>query len=133
MGLCVQKKNSEWLSRSFGHHNDQRNDYNVSVKSLLCHRVLKTKTKNIKASSEFTFLLILASLRKLIQAKENNLILICDEITSGFRINGTGAYKKIGFKPDIVVYGKGLGNGFPITAIVAKKKIIALTELSPTK
>ena len=32
-----------------------------------------------------------------------------------------GAYKKIGFKPDIVVYGKGLGNGFPITAIVGKK------------
>ena len=62
--------------------------------------------------------------------KENNLILICDEITSGFRINGTGAYKKIGFKPDIVVYGKGLGNGFPITAIVAKKKIINKAQKS---
>ena len=53
--------------------------------------------------------------------KENDLILICDEITSGFRISNSGAYKKIGFKPDIVVYGKGLGNGFPITAIVGKK------------
>lgn len=56
--------------------------------------------------------------------KKNNLILICDEITSGFRISNTGAYKKIGFNPDIVVYGKGLGNGFPITAIVGKKKIM---------
>ena len=55
--------------------------------------------------------------------KENDLILICDEITSGFRISNSGAYKKIGFKPDIVVYGKGLGNGFPITAIVGKKKL----------
>ena len=56
--------------------------------------------------------------------KKNNLILICDEITSGFRISNTGAYKKIGFTPQIVVYGKGLGNGFPITAIVGKKKIM---------
>jgi glutamate-1-semialdehyde 2,1-aminomutase len=56
--------------------------------------------------------------------KANNLILICDEITSGFRISNTGAYKKIGFNPEIVVYGKGLGNGFPITAIVGKKKVM---------
>ena len=56
--------------------------------------------------------------------KKNNLILICDEITSGFRISKTGAYKKIGFDPDIVVYGKGIGNGFPITAVVGKKKIM---------
>lgn len=56
--------------------------------------------------------------------KVNNLILICDEITSGFRISNTGAYKKIGFNPEIVVYGKGLGNGFPITAIVGKKKVM---------
>lgn len=39
---------------------------NINVVSILN----KTKTRNIKASSEFTFLLILASLRKLIQAKE---------------------------------------------------------------
>ena len=56
--------------------------------------------------------------------QQNGLVLICDEITSGFRISNTGSYKKIGFKPDIVVYGKGLGNGFPITAIVGKKHIM---------
>jgi len=56
--------------------------------------------------------------------KKNKLVLICDEITTGFRISNTGAYKKIGFKPDIVVYGKGLGNGFAISAILGKKKIM---------
>ena len=61
-----------------------------------------------------------ANVNKICKEK-NDLILICDEITSGFRISNSGAYKKIGFKPDIVVYVKGLGNGFPITAIVGKK------------
>ena len=56
--------------------------------------------------------------------KKNNIILICDEITTGFRISNTGAYKKIGFNPELVVYGKGLGNGFPITAVVGKKDIM---------
>ena len=56
--------------------------------------------------------------------KKKNLILICDEITSGFRISKTGAYSKVGFNPDLVVYGKGLGNGFAISAVVGKKKIM---------
>ena len=62
--------------------------------------------------------------------KKKNLILICDEITSGFRISETGAYKKVGFKPDLIVYGKGLGNGFAISAIVGKKKIMRNSEKS---
>ena len=62
--------------------------------------------------------------------KKNNLILICDEITSGFRISNTGAYKKIGFNPQLVVYGKGLGNGFPITAVVGKEKVMNYAKKS---
>ena len=33
-------------------------------------------------------------------------------------------YKKVNLKPDIVVYGKALGNGYPISAIVGKKEIM---------
>ena len=33
-----------------------------------------------------------------------------------------GIYKQLNIKPDIVVYGKGLGNGYPISCIVGKKK-----------
>ena len=32
-----------------------------------------------------------------------------------------GIYKQVKLKPDIVVYGKALGNGYPISAIVGKK------------
>ena len=62
--------------------------------------------------------------------KKNDLILICDEITTGFRISNTGAYKKIGFNPDIAVYGKGIGNGFPITAVVGKKQVMESAKKS---
>ncbi len=54
--------------------------------------------------------------------KKNNVCLIVDEVTTGWRENIGGIYKKIGLKPDIVIYGKALGNGYAISAIVGKKK-----------
>jgi|MDTC01.1.fsa_nt_gb glutamate-1-semialdehyde 2,1-aminomutase len=52
------------------------------------------------------------------------ICLIIDEITSGWRERTGGIYKKVGLKPDIVVYGKALGNGYAISAIVGKKKFM---------
>ena len=57
-------------------------------------------------------------------AKKNNLIIISDEITSGWRVTDGGVYKINNFKPDIVVYGKALGGGFAISAVVGKKNIM---------
>ncbi len=54
--------------------------------------------------------------------EKENICLIVDEITTGWREGLGGIYKKIGLKPDIVVYGKALGNGYAISAIVGKKK-----------
>jgi glutamate-1-semialdehyde 2,1-aminomutase len=54
--------------------------------------------------------------------KKNKICLIIDEITSGWRSSVGGIYKQLNIKPDIVVYGKGLGNGYPISCIVGKKK-----------
>jgi glutamate-1-semialdehyde 2,1-aminomutase len=51
-------------------------------------------------------------------------ILIFDEISSGFRDRLGGAYTRFGVEPDMVVYGKALGNGFPIAAIVGRKEIM---------
>lgn len=56
--------------------------------------------------------------------KTNNICLIIDEITSGWRNTIGGVYKKFGFKPDIVVYGKGIGNGYAISCIVGKNKYL---------
>tara|TARA_X000000950_G_scaffold258053_1_gene325070 strand:+ start:5756 stop:7060 length:1305 start_codon:yes stop_codon:yes gene_type:complete len=54
----------------------------------------------------------------------NNVCLIVDEITSGWRNTIGGVYKKFGLKPDIVIYGKGIGNGYAISCIVGKKKYL---------
>ena len=56
--------------------------------------------------------------------KKNKICLIVDEITTGWRETLGGVYKKIGLKPDIVIFGKGLGNGYPISCILGKKKYL---------
>ncbi|MDA9598734.1 aminotransferase class III-fold pyridoxal phosphate-dependent enzyme [Candidatus Pelagibacter sp.] len=60
--------------------------------------------------------------------KKKKIILIVDEITSGWRDCKGGIYKKIGLNPDIVVYGKALGNGFAISAVIGKKKIMDIAQ-----
>lgn len=57
-------------------------------------------------------------------SREKGIVVIVDEITSGWRMTDGGVYKLNKFTPDIVVYGKGMGNGFAISAILGKKKIM---------
>lgn len=70
----------------------------------------------------------LAEIQKL--AKEKNIITIVDEITSGWRMTDGGVYKLNGFEPDIVVYGKAMGNGYAISAIVGKKEVMDVAQES---
>jgi len=51
-------------------------------------------------------------------------VLIFDEVTSGFRINLGGIHLTYGVEPDIAVFGKALGNGYPIAAIIGKKEVM---------
>lgn len=60
--------------------------------------------------------------------KQNNALLIFDEIISGFRINIGGAQKQFNVKPDISCFGKGMANGYPLSAVVGSKKIMKLME-----
>ena len=57
-------------------------------------------------------------------AKKNNSVLIFDEITSGWRVTPGGAHKLMKVDPDLVVYGKTIANGIPMSAIVGKKEIM---------
>jgi len=61
-------------------------------------------------------------------ANKYNSVLIFDECTSGFRQTYGGLYKKYKIIPDIVTYGKAIGNGYAITAIVGKSKIMNACE-----
>ena len=54
---------------------------------------------------------------------KNNIILIFDEIVSGFRSKNGSVQNNFKIKPDITIMGKVLGGGFPIGAIGLTKKI----------
>lgn len=56
------------------------------------------------------------------------VILIFDEIISGFRINIGGAQKEYGVTPDLSCFGKAMANGYPLSAVVGSKKIMVLME-----
>ena len=56
--------------------------------------------------------------------KKNGIVLIFDECTSGFRETYGGMHLKYKIIPDIAVFGKAIGNGFAINAIIGKKKIM---------
>ena len=57
-------------------------------------------------------------------ATKNNIVLIFDECTTGFREVFGGLHKKYKINPDLAIFGKALGNGFAITAIIGKKNIM---------
>jgi glutamate-1-semialdehyde aminotransferase/spore coat polysaccharide biosynthesis protein SpsF (cytidylyltransferase family) len=58
----------------------------------------------------------------------NGVVLIFDEIISGFRINMGGAQLEYGVKPDLSCFGKAMANGYPLSAIVGPRKIMKLME-----
>lgn len=51
-------------------------------------------------------------------------VLIFDEVTSGFRMNPAGIHMNYGVEPDIAIFGKAIGNGYPISIIIGKRKIM---------
>ncbi len=61
--------------------------------------------------------------------RKNGIVLIFDEVITGFRVALGGAQELFGVKPDLTILGKILGGGFPIGAFGGKKEIMDL--LSP--
>ncbi len=64
------------------------------------------------------------------QAEKHGILLIFDEITIGWRLIFGGAHLLYGVNPDIAVFSKSLGNGFPIAAIVGTRN--AMTAANST-
>ncbi|AIF83087.1 glutamate-1-semialdehyde aminotransferase [Candidatus Nitrososphaera evergladensis SR1] len=69
----------------------------------------------------------LSDVRKITQ--QNDVVLIFDEVVTGFRLALGGAGEFFGIKPDIATFAKALGNGFPIGAIAGRKEI--MQQLAP--
>ncbi len=56
---------------------------------------------------------------------EYGIVMIMDEVKTGFRIAPGGAQEYFGVQGDLVTYAKAMGNGFPIAAIGGKEEVMA--------
>ena len=68
----------------------------------------------------------LHKVRKL--ATDNNIVLIFDECTSGFRQTFGGLHKEFGVEPDMAMFGKALGNGYAITATIGRREVMEAAQ-----
>lgn len=61
-------------------------------------------------------------------ATQKNIVLIFDECSSGFRETFGGVFKKFNVEPDMVMFGKTLGNGYALTAVVGRKSVMEAAQ-----
>lgn len=61
-------------------------------------------------------------------ATNRGIVLIFDECTSGFRQTFGGLHKMYGVEPDMAVFGKAMGNGYGITAVIGKRGIMEAAQ-----
>tara|TARA_B100000767_G_scaffold117107_1_gene111798 strand:+ start:622 stop:1914 length:1293 start_codon:yes stop_codon:yes gene_type:complete len=77
--------------------------------------------RNIKPQNNF-----LQKVRNICNKKK--IILIFDECTSGYRQNMGGIHLKFKVNPDMAIFGKALGSGYAINAIIGKRNIMRKAE-----
>jgi glutamate-1-semialdehyde 2,1-aminomutase len=100
----------------------QYNDLDALEKIVAVHKddlaaIIMEPVRNYLPQSDF-----LHGARAL--AEENGSVFIFDEISSGFRMNTGGAHLLYNVIPDIAVFSKALGNGYPIAAIIGISKVM---------
>lgn len=61
-------------------------------------------------------------------ATKKGIVLVFDECTSGFRETFGGIYQKYGVEPDLAMYGKTLGNGYALTAVVGRRSVMEAAQ-----
>ena len=100
------------------------NDYAELVSLVSQHKVGVIKmevSRNSKPKESF-----LQKVREF--ATENGIVLIFDECTSGFRQTFGGLHKLYGVEPDMAMFGKALGNGYAITAIIGRREVMEAAQ-----
>jgi glutamate-1-semialdehyde 2,1-aminomutase len=56
------------------------------------------------------------------------IVLVFDEIVTGFRLAWGGAQERYGVVADLVCYGKVIGGGYPVSAVVGKRELLQLAD-----
>ena len=59
---------------------------------------------------------------------EHGAVFVFDETITGFRFSNGGAQEYFGVVPDLATFGKGLANGYPVSAVAGKAEIMCLME-----
>lgn len=63
---------------------------------------------------------------------ENDILLVFDEVVTGFRLSYGGAQAYYGVTPDLCTLGKAIGGGFPLSAIAGSEEVMALFDRNQT-
>ena len=95
------------------------NDFNALKNIVSKHKigVIKMEVKrNEEPKNDF--------LKKVRNLANKKIVLIFDECTSGFRETFGGLHKKYNVNPDLAIFGKALGNGYAINAIIGNKSVM---------
>ncbi len=61
-------------------------------------------------------------------AHKNGALLVFDETITGFRFSNGGAQELFGVTPDLATFGKGLANGYPVSALAGRADVMKLME-----
>ena len=61
-------------------------------------------------------------------AHKNNALFILDETVTGFRYSLGGAQELFGVMPDLATFGKGMTNGYPLSAVVGSNEVMQKVE-----
>ncbi|MFB6160710.1 MAG: aspartate aminotransferase family protein [Haloferacaceae archaeon] len=83
--------------------------------------ILEPVMRSLPASPDF-----LAGVREI--CDEHDVVLIFDEVVTGFRLAFGGAQEFYGVTPDLATYGKAIGGGTPIGAVCGRDEIMSHTE-----
>src|SRR6185437_12080436 len=68
----------------------------------------------------------LAALREI--SRQNGVLLIFDEVVTGFRLAYGGAQERYGVVPDIAAFGKAISGGYPMAAVASSHDVLSVTD-----
>ena len=96
--------------------NNLNSFYKLMKKKNFCAVIMEVE-RNIKPNLSF-----LQSIRKF--CTKNRIVLIFDECSSGFREVLGGIHKKYQVYPDLAMFSKSIGNGYPITVLAGRAEVM---------
>lgn len=62
------------------------------------------------------------------RTRRHGIVLVFDEIVTGFRLHWQGAQGLLGVVPDLATYGKALGGGYPLAAVAGARALLELAD-----